>query len=131
MFPLYVPSDKSDNIFGPFRYVYTFARVWGYIPFSVNVKTVPLSNTVKVSFINSLVFLLQISVYVLVMAVNFTHQSRNTAHISNLIFHGLNKVNELGIFCGLLFLFADVLNRQKIWSIFRQFLHFDRDVYSI
>lgn len=129
MFPLYVSFDKSENIFGPFRYVYIFARLWGYIPFSVNVKHVPLPSEVKLSFVNSLVLMIQISVYVVVLVLTLTYHSRNTAHISDLIFHGLNKLNELGIFCGPFFLLADVVNRQRIWNIFQKFLYFDREVF--
>lgn len=128
MFPLYVPSDKSANIFGLFRYVYVFARLWGYVSFSVNLNNVPLPSKVKVSLINGLVLLVQTLVYVFFLVLNTKTTSKSHSD-STLVAHGLNKLNEVGMSCGLLFILVDILNRQKIWRIFQTFIRFDREVF--
>lgn len=128
MFPLYVPLKKSNNIFGLFRPVYVFARLWGYVPFSVNFDNFPLPTTVKISFVNRILLLIQTLAYVSCLTLALTNHKRNTAHITSLVLHGLNKVNEFGIFCGLLFVLADVANRHRVWRIFRTFIRFDREV---
>lgn len=128
MFPLYVPLKKYNNIFGLFRPVYVFARLWGFVPFSVNLDNSPLPNTVKISFVNGILLLIQSLVYVSCLTLSLTHHKRNTAQITSLVLHGLNRVNEFGIFCGLVFVLADVANRHKVWRIFRTFIRFDREV---
>lgn len=126
MFPLYV---QSDNIFGLFRYVYVIARLWGYVSFNVNLNNVPLPSKVKVSLINCLLLLVQASVYVSFIVLNSTYHSRNNSSlVTNLVSQGLNKLNEFGMTCGLLFILADIVNRQRIWRIFKKFMHFDREV---
>lgn len=129
MFPLYVPFDKSDNIFGLFRHVYVFARLWGYVSFSVNFNAIPLPNNVKVSVVNRLLLFVQLSAYVSCLILALSYHISNTGSISVLVIHGLHIVNEFGIFCGILFMLADVLNSNRIWKIFRTFLHFDREVW--
>lgn len=129
MFPLYVSADKSDNIFGLFRNVYVFARLWGYVPLSVNLNNVPLPHKVKVSFSNGFLLLIQTSVYMFFMVVNLIFSySPVKPQVSSLVSVGLNKLNEIGILCGIVFIWADVVNRQRIWRILQKFLQFDREV---
>ncbi len=128
MFPLYVPFDKSDNFLGLFRHVYVYARIYGYVGFSVNFNNVPLPSKVKISLVNRILLLLQILVYVLFLVLMLTFHERNITNSSILVIHGLNIVNEFAIFFGLFFVLVDVLNRQKVWRIFKAFIHFDREV---
>lgn len=128
MFPLYVPLKKSNNIFGLFRPVYVFARFWGYVPFSVNFDSFPLPNNVKISLFNRILLLIQTLAYLSCLTLSLAIHMINTRKISSLVLHGLHKVNEFGIFCGLMFVLADVANRHKIWRIFRKFIRFDGEV---
>lgn len=128
MFPLYVPLKKSNNIFELFRPVYVFARLWGYVPFSVNFDSFPLPTTVKISLVNRILLLIQTLAYLSCLALSLSYHMINTRKITSLVLHGLNKVNEFGIFFGLMFVLADVANRHKIWRIFRTFIRFDGEV---
>lgn len=131
MFPLCFPHNKSDNIFGLFRPVYVFVRLWGYISFNVNLNATPLPNNVSVSLLNRILLVIQISLYLAYLTLSLTAHQSNSTHLSNLVIYGLNKVNEFGIFCGAIFVIVDVVNGKKIWRMFQTFLGFDKVVYCL
>lgn len=121
------PENKLHCIYGVIRPLYILARIFGFFPFSVKMKSNG-KNSISFQFIDFIVIVTQITIHSCFTFINLYYNFMELRSASQLLILGMKIGLVFGQGNAIAFMLADLWNRNHIFDIFNLCQDFDSQV---
>lgn len=132
--PAIVPKKKKlqeMNLFHVVFPVYVFARLFGFLPYSIRWSKKKCIKSVRVTFFDVLWFISAISIYTILAVFTVSLGFYAKVIQSSILIIGARLILFFGLFIGVLAICMDMFNRNKSFRILMQLHAVDREVFPI